>query len=98
LEAQCQQNLIGSEQKLPEESTDFYVQKQWKTKDNSHHQAVAVIPQAVGTGETQQFSPLLFLCSTTCQLQKLALQGGFELVSPISTRPTTAVLVVLLKE
>jgi hypothetical protein len=98
LEAQCQQNLIDSKQKLPEESTDFPFKKQWKTKDNSPHQTVTVIPQAVGTGENDQFSPSLSSRSTTCWLQKQAIQEGFELVSPVSTRPTTAVLVVLLKQ
>jgi hypothetical protein len=98
LEAKCQQNLIDSEQKLPEESNDFFFKKQWKTKDNSPPQTVVVIPQAVGTGETDQFSPSLSLRSTTYRLQKQSGQRGVELISPVSTGPTTAVLVVLLKE
>jgi hypothetical protein len=95
LEAKCQQNLIDSEQKLPEESNDFFFKKQWKTKDNSPPQTVVVIPQAVGTGETDCFSPSLSLRSTTCLLQKTCRTEGFALVSPVSTSPTTAVLVVL---
>jgi hypothetical protein len=76
LEAQCQQDLIGSDQKLPAESTDSADRKQWKTEDNSSSQAVTTFPQAVGDGEKEQFSPSLFLHSTTHQLQKLEKQKG----------------------
>ena len=71
--------MVGSKQKLPEESTDFPFKKQWKTKDNSPRQAAMLIPQVVETGETDQFSPSLSLRSTTCWLQKLSGQRALSL-------------------
>ena len=98
LSLRWQPNALSSGQKVPEESANCLAFKPWKTRDNSPPSTVAVIPQAVGTGETDQFSPSLSLRSTTYRLQKQSVQRGFELISPVSTGPTTAVLVVLLRE
>ena len=91
-------NQLGSDQKLPEESTDSPDSKPWKTWDNSSPQAVRSFPQGVSDGETGRISPSLSFHSTTHRLQKRAVTGGFGPISPVSTRPTTAVLVVLLRE
>ncbi len=91
-------NQLGSDQKLPEESTDSLDLKPWKTRDNSAPQAARSFPQGVSDGETGRISPSLSFHSTTYLFQKPAVTGGFGLISLVSTRPTTAVLVVLLRE
>ena len=65
-----QANALSSNHKVPEESANCLAFKSWKTRDNSPPSIVAGIPQAVGTGETDQFSPSLSLSSTTYRLQK----------------------------